>query len=128
MKKLLAIALALGMVMSLAGCGGTTQPKTTEQKPKEVVTETEKEQATKPSENVERPYYVRSADEVTGTITVYTTIGETEQDALKSLWNKYYPECKIEIQSDSVGTLATRIRSDESCDADVVIGGMFAAD
>ena len=35
----------------------------------------------------------------------------------------YYPDCELEIQADSVGTLATRIRSDESCDADVVIGG-----
>lgn len=77
---------------------------------------------------VERPYYVKNEDEVTGTITVYTTMEETQQQALIAIWNKYYPNSKIEIQADSVGTLATRIRGDQSNDADVVIGGLFAAD
>lgn len=79
-------------------------------------------------ESVDRPYYVRDEGEITGTVTVYTTMEETQQDALKTLWNKYYPEAKLEIQADSVGTLATRIRGDGSSDADVIIGGLFAAD
>lgn len=79
-------------------------------------------------EDVERPYYVREEGEVTGPITVYTTMEETQQDALKTLWNKYYPDSKLEIQADSVGTLATRIRGDGQSDADVIIGGLFAAD
>lgn len=77
---------------------------------------------------VERPYYVRAEDEITGTVTVYTTMEETQQEILKSIWTKYYPNAKLEIQADSVGTLATRIRGDESNDADVIIGGLFAAD
>lgn len=81
-----------------------------------------------PQQEVERPYYVKGEDEVTGTLTVYTTMEETQQKALLDLWGKYYPNSKIEIQADSVGTLATRIRSDERNDADVVIGGLFAAD
>ncbi len=115
-KWLTAALLVCAMVLSLAACGGQD-------------TEAEDTSAdTDSTEEVERPYYVRDASEVTGTITVYTTIGETEQEALRTLWSKYYPDCKIEIQADSIGTLATRIRSDESCDADVVIGGLFAAD
>lgn len=102
MKKLLALALALTMLVSLCMISA--------------------------SADAERPYYVRDPSTVTGTITVYTTMEETQQEVLIDLWEKYYPDCEIEIQADSVGTLATRIRGDEQCDADVVIGGMFAAD
>lgn len=127
MKKILSMILALVMVFGLVACGTTSEtPATTQAPAQEAPAQTAAPAAEETGSD--RPYYVRDASEVTGTITVYTTIGETEQDALKSLWTKYYPDCKIEIQSDSVGTLATRIRSDESCDADVVIGGMFAAD
>jgi iron(III) transport system substrate-binding protein len=80
------------------------------------------------AESTERPYYVRDEDEVTGTITVYTTMEETQQTVLKELWNKYYPKCEIKFQTDSVGTLATRIRGDQSSNADVIVGGMFQAD
>ena len=124
MKKLTALLLTIAMALSLAACngggGGSSSVKGN--------TSTPGSGASSSVPKDDRPYYVRDASEVTGKITIYTTIGETEQDALKSLWTKYYPDCKMEIQSDSVGTLATRIRSDESCDADVVIGGMFAAD
>lgn len=116
LKWLTAALLICAMILSLTACGG--QSAGTE----------DTSAVSDSSEEVERPYYVRDASEVTGTITVYTTIGETEQEALRTLWSKYYPDCKIEIQADSIGTLATRIRSDESCDADVVIGGLFAAD
>lgn len=80
------------------------------------------------AEETERPYYVREADKVTGKLTVYTTMEETQQEVLQEIWSKYYPDCSLEIQADSIGTLATKIRSDESTDADVVIGGLFAAD
>ena len=76
----------------------------------------------------ERPYYVKSEDEVTGVITVYTTMEETQQDVLREIWNKYYPNCRIEIQADSVGTLVTRIRGDKASKADVIIGGLFESD
>lgn len=125
MKKTISMLLTLVLAFGLTSCGSTSDSPSSQAPEKETSAQTDVSPAAKDSD---RPYYVRDASEVTGTITVYTTIGETEQDALKSLWTKYYPDCKIEIQSDSVGTLATRIRSDESCDADVVIGGMFAAD
>jgi len=114
MKKIICAILALIMALSFVACGGS-QKKTAE------TDENTKTQT-------ERPKYVHDEDKVTGTITVYTTMEETQQEALKEIWSKYYPNCKMEIQADSVGTLATRIRGDESCDADVVIGGLFAAD
>ena len=108
MKKFLGILL-IGLLV-LTGCS------------------TKKDDDTGDTTDVERPYYVRDEGEITGTITVYTTMEETQQDALKALWTKYYPESKLEIQADSVGTLATRIRGDGQSDADVIIGGLFAAD
>lgn len=76
----------------------------------------------------ETPAYVHDADEVQGTIVVYNTLLESQQEAMLELWDKYYPDCEIEFQSDSIGTLATRIRSDESANVDVICGGLFATD
>lgn len=115
MKKIMITLLAL-MMLPLAACSAKDDGSTP----------TPPAVGTPVTDN--RPYYVRGEDEVTGKITVYTTMEETQQEALKSMWNKYYPNSQIEIQADSVGTLATRIRGDESNDADVVIGGLFAAD
>jgi iron(III) transport system substrate-binding protein len=117
MKKYFLLLIAVfALVLSACSTESPTPDDSTSETPDES------------GEVVERPYYVRGEDEVTGTITVYTTMEETQQTALINLWNKYYPNSRVEIQADSVGTLATRIRSDEQNDADVVIGGMFAAD
>lgn len=102
-KKTAGVALGMAAVMALT-VGGSTFVYADEE---------------------ERPAYVHDESEVTGTITVYTTMEQTQQEVLEELWSKYYPDCKMEIQADSVGTLATRIRGDESCDADVVIGGLL---
>lgn len=126
-KRFVALMLALVMALSLFGCGAKEEPAA-QPAQTEAAAAPEAPAAAEAEAGSDLPYYVRDASKVTGTITVYTTIGETEQQALRTLWEKYYPDCKMEIQADSVGTLATRIRSDESCDADVVIGGMFAAD
>lgn len=126
-KRLLSAGLAMAMVLSVTACGGA-KPAETTAAPAAAETPAAETKEEAKEESAERPKYVRAEDEVTGTITVYTTMEETQQVALQELWSKYYPNCKMEIQADSVGTLATRIRGDESCDADVVIGGMFAAD
>lgn len=128
-RRLMAAGMAAALTMSLTACGGGNAPAET--KKEDAKTENTQEQAKADdngSDSGDRPYYVRPASEVTGKITVYTTMEETQQQVLSDIWKKYYPDCELEIQADSVGTLATRIRSDESCDADVVIGGMFAAD
>lgn len=128
MKKMFAILLTLAMALSLAACGGGDSGSSSG----DGGTDTEAPADTAKSDDAggagELPYYVSDPSTITGKITVYTTMEETQQEVLTDLWNKYYPDCEIEIQADSVGTLATRIRGDEQCDADVVIGGMFAAD
>ena len=58
-----------------------------------------------------RPAWAKSADEVTGVVTIYTTFEETQQQIILDLWNKLYPKCKVEIVADSVGTLVTKIRT-----------------
>ena len=126
-RRLLAAGLAAVMALSMTACSTKAEPET---KAEESKTEAQSAEETKAAESTASglPYYVRPASEVTGKITVYTTMEETQQQVLRDMWKQYYPDCEMEIQADSVGTLATRIRSDESSDADVVIGGMFAAD
>lgn len=120
MKKFLAMLMALAMVLSLAACGSESGAAAS--------SGASGTSASASSAGTQLPYYVSDPSTITGKITVYTTMEETQQEVLIDLWNQYYPDCEIEIQADSVGTLATRIRGDEQCDADVVIGGMFAAD
>ncbi len=120
MKKLFSTLLALTMVLALAACG--SKPS---QQPASSVSEAPGSSA--PAE--ERAYWLKGADEVTGTINVYTTMEETQQETLRTLWQQYYPNCKIEFQSDSVGTLITRLQSESNAPvADVLIGGLFEAD
>lgn len=127
-RRLTAAFMAAAMVLSMTACGGKEAPAETKKaEPAAENTQGQGESEAK-EESSERPYYVRPEGEISGKITVYTTMEETQQQVLSDIWKKYYPDCELEIQADSVGTLATRIRSDESCDADVVIGGMFAAD
>lgn len=116
-KTLFAMLMAFALV--LGACAKNNEPNDSGE---------EADTSQEVSETAERPSFLKGEDEVTGTLTVYTTMEETQQNALLELWEKYYPNSTIEIQADSVGTLATKIRSDEQNDADVVIGGLFAAD
>lgn len=127
-RRLTAAFMAAFMAMSMTACGGKEAPAETKKAEPAAENTQEQGESEAKEENGERPYYVRPEGEISGKITVYTTMEETQQQVLNDIWKKYYPDCELEIQADSVGTLATRIRSDESCDADVVIGGMFAAD
>ena len=128
MKKLLSILLALIMALSLAACSGDSSGDSSGEDAGGDASAPPADTTGDDASGSELPYYVKDPSTITGKITVYTTMEETQQEVLIDLWNKYYPDCEIEIQADSVGTLATRIRGDEQCDADVVIGGMFAAD
>ena len=123
-KKAMALLTALtAATMLLGACGGSA---TGSEQASPAAEETA--QAGEAGEAQELPYYVHDASEITGTLNVYTTMEETQQEVLQEIWSKYYPNCELEIQADSIGTLATTIRSDETTDADVVIGGLFAAD
>lgn len=128
-RRLAAWLLTGAMVVAAAGCGGgTNRPsEATTAGMAESQTEAQTQKETE-AQGEERPYYVRDAKEVKGTLVVYNTLLESQQKALKELWAKYYPDCSLELQTDSIGTLATRIRSNESSDVDVVCGGFFATD
>ena len=112
MKKMWSLLLSCLLILSLAACGGA--PASGGNGGSE--------------ETAERPEWAKPAEEVTGVLTVYTTMDESQQEILLEEWGKLYPDCEIDIVADSVGTLATKIRSDETSGADVIIGGMFAAD
>ena len=97
MKKLIALLLALVMVLGLVACASKTTdetPKTDDSAAAPADTETtdntaepadtETTDTAEETTGEERPYYVRDAKDVTGTLTVYTTIGETEQQALRA--------------------------------------------
>ena len=129
MKKYVSLLLALAMTLSLAACGGgNSSTPASSGSGSGTPSPSSTNPAGSDAAGSELPYYIRDPSTLTGKVTVYTTMEETQQEVLVDLWSKYYPDCEIEIQADSVGTLATRIRGDEQCDADVVIGGMFAAD
>lgn len=135
MKKAMSIVLAGVMAASLAACGGSGSSTTTTAAAKTDETTAAAESGADKTEEAKsggstdgRPSWAKGEDEVTGTITVYTTMDQSQQDILTSMWEELYPNCEMEIVADSVGTLATKIRSDETSGADVVIGGMFAAD
>lgn len=131
-RKLTALLLTGVMLASVTGCSsGTgktveTSAASTEQTMNE--TKANSVESEESGKEEERPYYVRDAKEVKGTLVVYNTLLESQQKALLELWGKYYPDCTLELQTDSIGTLATRIRSNESSDVDVVCGGFFATD
>ncbi|WP_444659023.1 extracellular solute-binding protein [Caproiciproducens sp. R2] len=121
MKKRLCMFLAMVMAVTLVACGTPSSAGST-------ASESGAQSAAASSAS-DRPYWVKGEDEVTGTINVYTTMEETQQQTLQEMWEKYYPKCKIEFQSDSVGTLVTRLKSEANAPvADVLIGGLFEAD
>ncbi len=122
MKRLLCVLLASVIGLSTAACSSGTNTADASS-----ASSVGSQTASSPSDS-SLPYYVHSADKITGNITVYTTMEDKEQEVLKGLWSKYYPKCEMKIQADSIGTLATKIRGDQSTNADVVIGGMFQAD
>lgn len=119
MKRVWALLLALALALSLTACGGGSGGSTSSGADSG---------SGAAQTDADRPDWARGADEVTGILTVYTTMDESQQEILLDEWAKLYPNCEIDIVADSVGTLATKIRSDETSGADVVIGGMFAAD
>jgi iron(III) transport system substrate-binding protein len=80
------------------------------------------------SSSSERPEWAMDADKVSGTLTVYTTMLQDEQDRIQEYFGQLYPDCTVQFQADSVGTLVTKVRSDSNSDCDVIAGGMFASD
>lgn len=78
----------------------------------------------------EKPSWVRDDPASIGdTIVVYATLDDAQQATVEGIWYKYYPNCRIEWISDSVGKLIARARGEiNNPQADVIMGGLFESD
>lgn len=78
----------------------------------------------------DKPSWVRDDPASIGnTVVVYSTLDDPQQATVEGIWYKYYPDCKIEWVSDSVGKLIARARGEVSNpQADVIMGGLFESD
>jgi len=101
MKKLLAVLLALAMVFCLAACG-------------------QKEAA---------PAAEPEATTVSGPLVLYTTMTESDIDALLTCFGEAYPDVEVEIVSGSVGELTAKITAEkDNPQGDLVWGGLQDSD
>lgn len=103
MKKLLTVLLALLMVLTLAACGSKTQEETAEPQ------EEQKE---------------KTAEDYTGTLTVYSPHDEDPLDAGVAAFEAAYPNVKVEVIADGTSNLVAKIAAEAANPvADVLWGG-----
>lgn len=77
-----------------------------------------------------KPAWVREDPAGIGnTIVVYATLDDAQQATVETIWYKYYPDCRIEWITDSVGKLIARARGEiNNPQVDVIMGGLFESD
>ena len=113
MKKFLALALSLIMVLSLVACGGSKkeEPKTEETKTEE----------TAPAEKTPADY--------TGEVQLYSTMTEADLEALITCFNEVYPNIEVVVTNGSAGELTTRMDGEKgNPQADLMWGGLADSD
>lgn len=129
-RKMLGLLLAAVMGISLVGCGSSGKEEvedTVQEQEVEEETESNTDNASYESSNDE--YWLKDPSEVTGTIVVYTTMDDGQQQVVEDVWYNHYPDCTIEWLSDSLGTLMTKVQTEASNPyADVILGGLFQSD
>ena len=112
MKKFLALALALIMVLSLVACGGSKKEETKE--------ETKTEETT-PAEKAPEDY--------TGEVQLYSTMTEADLEALITCFNEVYPNIEVVVTNGSAGELTTRMDGEKgNPQADLMWGGLADSD
>ena len=112
MKKFLALALSLIMVLSLVACGGSKKEETKEE------TKTEE---TAPAEKTPADY--------TGEVQLYSTMTEADLDALITCFNEVYPNVEVVVTNGSAGELTTRMDGEKgNPQADLMWGGLADSD
>ena len=122
MKKLLALTLALCMVLALAACGGSSAPAAT-QAPAAAPADSEADApaAEAPAEKAPEAY--------TGEVVLYTSMTDSDLEALIDSFNEVYPNIYVDVQNGSAGELTTRMRGEASNpQGDVTWGGMADSD
>ena len=99
MKKLLAIILALAMILSLAACGA------------------KKEEAQQDETGIG------------DTLVMYTTMTESDIDALLTCFGEVYPDVQVDLVSGSVGELTAKIEAEkDNPQGDLLWGGLQDSD
>lgn len=105
MKKWMAWILALVMVFSLAACGQTEEP------------------AAPPAQGE------AEEETVSGTLVLYTTMGDAEYELFVGGFQEKYPDVTIECVNGGAGELKTRIGEEAgNPQGDVMLGGLVFAD
>ncbi len=125
MKKLLALILALCMVFALAACGGGSAPAATEAP----AAEAPAEEAPAEEAPAEEAPAEKAPEDYTGEVVLYTSMTDSDLDALITSFNEVYPNVYVDVQNGSAGELTTRIRGEASNpQGDVTWGGMADSD
>lgn len=112
MKKFLALLLALVMVLALAACGGGT-------------TQTEAPVQTDQAEASAQP----EGEDLGDTLILYSTMTESDLDALITCFNEVYPDISVEVVSGTIGETTSRIAAEaNNPQGDMVWGGLADSD
>lgn len=118
MKKVLALMLALCMVFALCACGQSAAPAAAPAAP--AATEAPAAEEAAPAEE---------AEDLGDTLVLYSSMTESDLDALITCFNAVYPDIEIEVVSGSAGEFTSRIAAEaENPQADVTWGGLADSD
>lgn len=130
MKKWVALLLACVMVFALASCGGDSGGKDSpapssgsSDKPSESAKPSESE---KPSESqpAESQPAGKAPGDYSGSLTIYSPHDSDPLNAGVAMFEKAYPNVKVEVVADGTGNLLNRIKAEAAAPmADVLWGG-----
>ncbi len=105
LSTILAAILAVGMICTMAGCQGNSEP----------TSQTEGSQGTETSENGTQPK---------GTLTLYTSQPESDAQALIEVFNKQYPDVTVNVFRSGTEEIVSKVLAEKqtnSLQADVML-------
>lgn len=117
MKRLLTLALALVMALSLAACGEEPAPAAPAPA------------ASTPAASAPAASAPAEPEDLSGDLVLYSSMTEGDLDALIACFNEVYPDINIEVVNGSAGELVTRLQGEAANPVgDLVWGGMANSD